>query len=314
VSPTPDNRTAQRLLRWYPAEWRARYGDELVALIEDEHGDGRPRIGARAEVAWAGVRERARQAAVIGDRRPPTERIWTGALVVLCGWSVFVLGGAAFQRQSEHFAVGVPAGARSVPVDAFHVVQALAALGGLLVVTGALVAMPAVVRLVGGGGWRQLQRRAAWTAGTTVTCVGAVAGLAAWAHSLGPVARNGGSVLYSLAFVGVGLLAALALGQWTALAVAAARRIHVEAWLRRTEAGLAAALFVVMAVITVATALWWSELAASAPWVLAGTGPGSRPVAVTVFLVTAALCMAAGTALAAYGVGRMVAARPRRPA
>ena len=29
------------MLRWYPAQWRARYGDEFVAMIEDDL-DGKP--------------------------------------------------------------------------------------------------------------------------------------------------------------------------------------------------------------------------------------------------------------------------------
>jgi hypothetical protein len=314
VSRVPDNRDAQRLLRWYPAAWRARYGDELVALIEDEHGDHRPPFGAQAEVAWAGVRERARQAAVIGDRRPPAERTWTGALVVLCGWAVFVLGGGAFQRQSEHFVGGVAVGTRTVPVGAFDVVQSLALVGALLVVIGALAAMPAFVRLLRTGGWHQLRRRAGWAIGATAVCAGALVGLAGWAHSLTTAARNGGSIPYSVAFVAMALVAAVTLGLWTALAVAAARRLEVSARLRRTEAALAATLFVVMAAISIAAALWWVEMARSATLILIDHPPGTRPPVITAFMLTAATCMAVGTALAAYGVGRMVAARSRRPA
>ena len=40
-------RRVTRLLRWYPAEWRARYGDEMAALLHDMiiEGRGGPRLG-----------------------------------------------------------------------------------------------------------------------------------------------------------------------------------------------------------------------------------------------------------------------------
>jgi hypothetical protein len=309
VTARDPRQAAQRLLRWYPAEWRDRYGDELVALIEDEHEDRPPTMYARSEVALAGLRERARQAGLIGDRRSPAERLWTGALLVLCGWSVFMVGGAAFQRQSEHFVGGVPVHARAVPVDAFTVVQLLAVTGIVLVGIGALVAMPAFVRFLRAGGWRDLWVQAAWALGTTAVFGGVLAGLAGWAHSLSPVARNGGSTSYSLAFAAVGLVGLATLAQWTALAVVAARRLEVSPRLRATEGLLAVVLFGVMAAITVSTGLWWGTMTTSAPWVLTGSTPGTHTPAVTAFMVTAATCMVAGTALAAYGVGRMRSAR-----
>ena len=146
----------------------------------------------------------------------------------------------------------------------------------------------------------------AWAGGTTAVSAASVALLSAWAHSIDPVARNGGSTLYGLAFVGVALVVAATLGQWTALAVASARRIDVGRRLRRTEAALAAALFVIMLAVTIATAVWWGSMAASAPWVLDETAPGTHPLAVAAFLVAAMAFMGAGSALAAYGVTRMV--------
>ena len=32
-------RDAKRVLRWYPAAWRRRYGEELIAMLDDTHGD-----------------------------------------------------------------------------------------------------------------------------------------------------------------------------------------------------------------------------------------------------------------------------------
>ena len=59
-------RRVARLLRWYPADWRARYGDEMAALLHDALADGRggPRLslnvareGLAARLAAPGPRQ-----------------------------------------------------------------------------------------------------------------------------------------------------------------------------------------------------------------------------------------------------------------
>ncbi len=40
-----------RLLRWYPPAWRDRYGDELVALLEDELDGTAPTVRLRVSLA-----------------------------------------------------------------------------------------------------------------------------------------------------------------------------------------------------------------------------------------------------------------------
>jgi hypothetical protein len=50
-----------RLLRWYPRAWRERYGEELLALIQDTLDEGRPTWRLRFSVAWGGLRERGHQ-------------------------------------------------------------------------------------------------------------------------------------------------------------------------------------------------------------------------------------------------------------
>ena len=42
------NAASRRLLRWYPADWRARYGDEMAALLHDTIAAGRD--GPQAEL------------------------------------------------------------------------------------------------------------------------------------------------------------------------------------------------------------------------------------------------------------------------
>lgn len=53
-------RDATRVLRWYPAPWRRRYGDELVALLDDSYGEGHLGWRVRMSLLQSGVRERIR--------------------------------------------------------------------------------------------------------------------------------------------------------------------------------------------------------------------------------------------------------------
>lgn len=53
-------RDAQRVLRWYPAAWRRRYGEELIAMVDDTHGEGHVPRHARMALIRSGLRERVR--------------------------------------------------------------------------------------------------------------------------------------------------------------------------------------------------------------------------------------------------------------
>jgi hypothetical protein len=53
-------RDARRVLRWYPAAWRRRYGEELIAMIDDTHGDDDLPRRARMSLIHSGLRERLR--------------------------------------------------------------------------------------------------------------------------------------------------------------------------------------------------------------------------------------------------------------
>lgn len=51
-------RRVTRLLRWYPADWRARYGDEMAALLHDMLADGRGGWRLSLNVAKEGLAAR----------------------------------------------------------------------------------------------------------------------------------------------------------------------------------------------------------------------------------------------------------------
>ncbi len=94
-------------LRWYPRSWRARYGDELTALLDDEYGSCMP-VRIRLSLVSGGLRQRARQSGLTGDAVSATEGVRVGALVVLAAWTDFVIAGASFAKFSEHFDEALP--------------------------------------------------------------------------------------------------------------------------------------------------------------------------------------------------------------
>jgi hypothetical protein len=53
-----NSRNAHRVLRWYPAAWRRRYGEELIAMLDDTHGDEDLPRRARLSLVWSGLVQR----------------------------------------------------------------------------------------------------------------------------------------------------------------------------------------------------------------------------------------------------------------
>jgi hypothetical protein len=69
------------LLRWYPAAWRERHGEDLAATLEDLIADGRDGLGVSFDVARAGLAERVRATAA--------RRVVAGGLVGT-GWTMIM--------------------------------------------------------------------------------------------------------------------------------------------------------------------------------------------------------------------------------
>jgi hypothetical protein len=292
------------LLRWYPAAWRERYGDELVALMKDNLADKRPTITFKLSIAWAGLRERAYGAGLVGDQ-PPAERARAGSLLVLCAWTAFVLAGASFAKAAEHYSDALPPSSRLLPQRAFLSVASLAIIGGAVVVLGALATLPAFVTFIRRGGWSSISSNVMRATVLTVATVGAFIPISLWAHHLYLWQRNGGDGWYSAAIGLWALLVAATLAQWTASGVAAARRIDIQPKTLRLEATLAIAIAGIMVLATAAAALWWGAMAHDAPWFLQGTVPGTKPSPFTLQLVLTLGLMLTAVLTAGYGVARI---------
>ncbi len=206
-----------RLLRWYPRAWRERYGEELLALIQDTVDEGRPTWRLRLGVIRGGLRERARRAGLAG--RAAVERVpsrWP--MAVAAGW---VIASAPWNLKAS-----LP------PSRAWQATAAQDALAGVIAFTGAavlasgLVAVPAFVAFLRAGGWPKIRRRVAWASGVTVAAGGGLAGL-----FLGQRSMSFAQVSQSWAFfIGVTATAValmVALGLWASAAALTAKHLKL---------------------------------------------------------------------------------------
>ena len=298
-----------RLLRIYPSAWRARYGDELARLIEELEGDAPISWRVTLDVVRAGVIERAR---VLGlGALPPRERAREGALLVLYSWMLFVLGGFGVVKASEHWKAVTPAARQGVPAAAFDVLFVAAGIGSALVLVGVAVFLPRLAAFIRRGGWKEVRRPIIRAAMLSLVTAAATFGLARWAHSLTPGARNGRDAAYSAAFVAWIILLAGCLFGWAAAAAATARRLSLPTRLLRLEVWLGAAVSAAMIVMTIATALWWGSLARAAPWFFEDRPVGANASPLVSNMVIPVFVMLLATILGLIGATRALNALTR---
>jgi hypothetical protein len=272
------------LLRWYPPAWRARYGQELEELIVESLGGGRVPWRMRLDIARSGMRERLRSSGLTGDAVPPDARSLAGSLLVLCAWMTFVVAGTTVQKLSEHWQDATPSTQRALPGDAFAALTVAAAIGSALVVLGVACALPPLLALVRAGGWRDIRGVILRALAATALAGVSTAALVVWAHRLPAQARSGHDLAYVVGFSAWSLVMLVLVVCWTIAAVATARRLDLSGRLLRFEARLAAGVCATMAVMTVATAVWWAaradaafapQLAAALLLMLASTSLGT---------------------------------------
>jgi hypothetical protein len=90
---------AARLLRWYPASWRDRYGDEFTELLIAEFAE-QPRSWRRAvDVARGGLLARLACAGLAGHRPEPSEQARAGLATAACSMAAFLAFGVAMWAQ-----------------------------------------------------------------------------------------------------------------------------------------------------------------------------------------------------------------------
>jgi hypothetical protein len=294
-----------RLLRWYPTSWRDRYGDELLALMEDEWGERTPSLRYRRDIARAGIRERLHAMGLVGQGANAAARLRSGALLVLSTWTLFVVAGIGFQKSSEHFAKAMPPGVGPTSQDAFDTVTLFAVISLVAVVIGVAVTIPTAIAFLRTGGWRHVRRHALRAVFASALVVATVIPLSLWAHRLNEFQRNGADHAYSWAISVWAVLVVLALASWTTTAIALATRLTLSRRVLRVEGSLAIAVAGSMAAITAATAVWWDALAAHASWFLQGTPTGTVSTSVSSTMVAIVSLMSVAVLFAIVGVVRI---------
>ena len=236
------------LLSWYPRAWRERYGEELLALIQDNLQEGRPAWPLQLSVIWGGLRERgrqARQAATAAFKATGFDKASTILLAgLICGFGLDGLTTAS-------------SAARPWQAVALDAVLAAVALTGALVLADGLVAFPALVRFLRAGGWPKIRRRVAWAGGATVVAAGSLAGLVLIPGSRSP-AQLEASWAYSAGFVATGLAIAVAIGSCATAAEATAKHLTLAPRLRTVQLMLVAVSPTAVTVTLVTLNLWWS--------------------------------------------------------
>lgn len=92
-------RRAERLLRWYPREWRARYGDEFAELLISDMAEQPRSLKRPFDVAMSGVVARLAYAGLNQSNLEHTERARRTLLAFGCAAAVFVIFGLGMWAQ-----------------------------------------------------------------------------------------------------------------------------------------------------------------------------------------------------------------------
>jgi hypothetical protein len=283
------SRTAARLLRCFPRTWRARYGEELQALVVDMSDGRRVSWRTRADLVRAGGREQLRAAGLANDGTPDGQ-VRGGASLVLWAWAWFVFAGAVVQKTTEHWQSSLPE-SHPLATIAFDVLIATAALASVLVLAGIALALPSLHRLLRQGGWGHIQRKIRTASIATVILIAATVGLVLWAHGLTARQRSGADAAYASAFAVWALLGLGTLLTWTRAAVETERCLHLSSHALAAQARLAVAVAVAMTTMTAATAAWWIAVAARTPAALTGSYAAHASAAVPQLILATALML-----------------------
>jgi MFS family permease len=298
----------EQLLRWYPPQWRKRYGDEMTALLEDTYSAAsavppRQRVG----LLRSGLAERARANGFVGSSQEPAVRVRGGALLVLCGWAFFIVASAMFVKVADRSSISSTG--HSVAAGVFNLVAVAAFIGCLFVGVAAAVVLPAFVRLLRAGRWPEVRRPVVIAVASAAASAVLFVVLIAWAHDLSAHARNGGLPVYGWFFVLVGLVFFAAVASGTAAAVRVALRVELSPRQVRALGSLAVGLVGVMALLLGSLVAWWVAEAQRAPGFLLqsiGNGVPYTSRVVPPVLLASGILMTLGLALGLVGLVRVI--------
>jgi len=291
------------LVRLYPREWRERYEEEFVALLE-----GCPASFADVFDIALGALD-ARLSPQVQDRRTfaMVTKLRGTVLAVLWAWVGFVVAGTGFQKMTEYDDFVEAARENVVVGTAFETVVVGAVVALLAVSAGGLPVAYAALRSALAEGRKDVPLLFAVPPLALVVFVGYTLLLTRVIYpSVGPLAVHSPlNVAFFLSLVAVFLLAAIAS---TAAVSAAVSRVEVDGRLFSFALWPATVATLAMAVVLSATVAWGVALSVQAPALFADDD-GILGVSTVLTWLAIVAVMAACTCAAAVSVVRGLSAR-----
>jgi hypothetical protein len=287
-------RLARLTLALYPLAYRRRYGEEMVALIEDSASS--PAVVF--DLMRGAVRAHLRPEPALARQVGRDERLRLGVSSVLLCWVLFTLAGLAFYKTTEGSALEGGGGAPGLLGGLHLAIQILAGLGSAAVVLGAA---PLILIAL-----RQGARRPELRSLTRLACACVVAfSLASAALVL--VAKANAGPPAGVAVLVFAAWSLVALGCGIGCAHAARRGLFAVTAPRRVlllSGACATVVVAAMVGIALLTAAYLVDLTAAAPR-LAGESNGPLGlVSVAASLAVLLAAMVAVSLPAALGVRR----------
>lgn len=245
---------SRSLLRLYPAAWRARYGDELAAMLDEL----RLSPFALLDVLLGALDAHLHADLLPGRVFSMTNRLRSSAIAVFCGFAVFVLAYAGWARLTDPQApFTAVARAHGEVMIAWDAAQVAATVAGLAVLVGGVPIL--LVALVGAwrGGRRGILTLFAWPVVGCVICAALLVAAEAVAPPI-PPGQQVRPVTGAFAILGaLFFLAAFAtFAGGTASVAIAVSRSAIGARVLRYAVWPAAVAVAAMAATLTATLLW----------------------------------------------------------
>jgi MFS family permease len=233
------------LLAAYPPGWRARYGDELEALVTDLRDNGRPAVPMAIDLLGGAA------AAWLAERRiEMSERSRDALVSVLWNWVAFAAVAAWFGHDLGIYPAAPVAQALAVthPVvpDAYHVLSAAGAVGVAVTAVAAVLFAVDAGRFALRSGRRRILLLMAVPVAVAALWIGGLRLIPAGGHSAGNLALATGWLLLGVAGIAVSTQAVVS--------VLRSAEFGERTW--RAGGAAAAAVVAAMVVATGATIIW----------------------------------------------------------
>jgi hypothetical protein len=296
------NRNA-RALEWYPTAWRARYGEELMTLLDDSYGTKALPWKVHIQLRTAGIRETLRASGMSGSPDDAPQIVIGSALRVLCAAAMVGVAGGPLLKFNEGWRVGTPSPDRLAPTLAAGLALAAAGLSALVIAAAVMVVFPTLARTIRQRGWKMVAHHVRRLSLFGGVLIGGTAALSVWAHYLPSSARNGSDNAYTAAFFCLLTAAVIMVISTVSSVVALITELELAPKRVRQLGRLGLLMVIALCLVALGAALWWVSLATHATFVIGGPLP--------VDLVVDLAVMACGLALAFPAARRIHHVLPR---